>query len=335
MFEAGAAATRRADARNSSRRMVEHPRTNGPGIQPVSQNYETWLYRSRDPGRMPSVSGVDLAGVVPPVGSADPVPQGAGSSSSRWWGPTSLVAQDDRLSSRLPRTARPPGIQRSAPAPDHRPGHVAPTLPTRLQDFYIEPRQVRLRAGSCLLRHRRAHRHVPAASADTARPPIVVRQAPTDAANSVSAPGAWRPPPLRACYAVDFRRRVGASPDPLVPDAVWVTTMPADSADPVPDSLQWPRPGPPLATRSSRSSRCGSSIPATGRGCRVRSATTSRGRSTSPAARRDPDDAVAITGNLTVAGQTSGGYVSVGPTSRPTRRARRSTSRSATTGPTT
>ena len=47
-----------------------------------------------------------------------------------------------------------------------------------------------------------------------------------------------------------------------------------------------------------------------------------------------PAGAIAVTGNLTVTNQTSPGFVALTPTRTTTRRPRRSTSRSATTGPT-
>ena len=47
-----------------------------------------------------------------------------------------------------------------------------------------------------------------------------------------------------------------------------------------------------------------------------------------------PVGATAVTGNLTVVGQTRAGYVSLTPTQIPTPTPRRSTSRSATPGPT-
>ena len=75
------------------------------------------------------------------------------------------------------------------------------------------------------------------------------------------------------------------------------------------------RPGPPPATRTARSTRCGSSTPATGQGWPGRSRTACRARSRSRgAAGRSRPSAVAITGNLTVDRPgLAAGYVSVGP----------------------
>ena len=187
--------------------------------------------------------------------------------------------------------------------------------PNVLQDFYIAalgkdtfgPGLAFSDSGELIVTYQQA-------SADTGPSAYVVRQAPMDAANSVSAPRL-----LEATAGTSLAARsaffVGASPDPLVPDAVWVTNNAGtSSSDPYLTQTAQARtaagdtfvPLEPLRILDTRDGT-GLSGPFINSIPRTFNVAGAFGGEI-------PDDAVAITGNLTVAGQTSGGYVSAGPT---------------------
>ena len=283
----------------------------------VSQTYETWLYRITGPGANASIAGVDLAGVVPPVGAPDPVPQGnEGLFFFPWWGPTSLVAQDDRLAASLTEDCTPPGDSTERTCARIIDLGTSPNIPTRLQDFYISrngkyvfsPGLAFSENDELIITFQRASQNEGPSS-------FVVRQSPTDGQNSVSATRSLATPLGLYTGDVAGAEMIGLSPDPLVPDAVWVINQAGKSADPAAYSLQ---------VAQARTAIGDTYIPITP--VRVLDTRTTPGNiedffwdsipKTIAVAGEGtiPTNAVAITGNLTVVLQSSDGYVSLGPT---------------------
>jgi hypothetical protein len=190
-----------------------------------------------------------------------------------------------------------------------------PSGATRRQDFYLAavgadtygPGLAFSDTGDLIVTYQRG-------SAGTGPSAYVVRQAPGDAANTMSAPVT-----LHATAGVSPNHRsaefVGAAPDPLVPDAVWVTnnagtgtaapylTQTAQARVATGDTYQAIAPLRVLDTRPGGTGLTGPFANGVPRKFSVAGA----GGGAIPA------NAVAITGNLTVTGQGSAGYVSVGP----------------------
>jgi hypothetical protein len=151
-------------------------------------------------------------------------------------------------------------------------------------------------------------------SAGTGASAYVVRQAPTDAENTVSAPRLLHETsgPSSAPRASVY---VGAAPDPLVPDAVWVTNnVGSGSAQPYLTQTAQARtatgatfnPIPPTRILDTRT--------ATGLSGAFAANVPRTFNVAGAAGGLIPADAIAITGNVTIANQTSCGYLSVGPT---------------------
>ena len=174
------------------------------------------------------------------------------------------------------------------------------TSPRRGKDTYSPARRL-------LGRRRAAHRLSPVPSERPARPSFVVRQRPTDAVGSVV-------PPSRLSIATGLYRQpngpdiVGVAPDPLVPDAVWVAnvkgTATASEADPDYD----------LRTAQARTADGATFAPiAPLRVLDTRDGTGLAGPFVSGTPRSFevagvgaiPDDAIAVTANVTVTGQTA------------------------------
>jgi hypothetical protein len=140
----------------------------------------------------------------------------------------------------------------------------------------------------------------------------VVRQAPTDLANTVSAPVLLHPSSGQSSNPreVNF---VGASPDPVVPDAVWVTNFAGSGSD-VPYLTQTAQ------ARTAVGSTYFSMTPL--RVLDTRNGTGLTGKFTANIPRTFhvagegdiPTDAVAVTANVTVTQPSFAGYVSVTPT---------------------
>ena len=260
------------------------------------------------PGIVVSTTDLTTAELIPLIG--DPLP-GPPASSEQVLRAASAVLHDERLVTVTTQACTPTGD--SAPRNCVRliDIDVSGGPPVLLQDFYLAflgkdafgPGLAFSDTGELVVTYQRA-------SPDTGASAYVVRQAPTDAANTVSVPRL-----LEATHGDSLSARpvrfVGASPDPLVPDAVWVTNnVGTSSSDPY-----------LTQTAQARTATGDTFVPITP--LRVLDTRTGTGlsgaflhnvpRSFNVAGEVPiPANAVAITGNLTVAGQTSGGYVSVG-----------------------
>jgi hypothetical protein len=280
-----------------------------------TSDYATWLYRISGPGSDAAIAGVDLTSldVVPAFGQGTTINQGD-TSFSPASGPTSVVAQGERLVASLTETCLPPAdttVRNCVRIVDL---GTSTATPTRRQDFFLarngkhtfSPGLAFTETDELIITFQRA--------SDSEGPSAyVVRQAPTDVPKSVSPTRTLAT--AQALYKnLNAAEVVGLSPDPLVPDAVWVINQAGKSADPEAYSLQ---------VAQARTATGDTYAPITP----LRVLDTRDGIGLSGAFLNNiarsfdvagegtiPPDAVAITGNLTVTGQGSAGYVSVGPT---------------------
>lgn len=276
---------------------------------------KTSLYRFTGLGASPTLNAVDLSpSVIPAFGPPIVIPQGD-SGFTPVLGPTSAVAQDDRLVFTSTEPCTPAGDTTARNCARIVDLDTSTHTPTRLQDFFIgrtgrhffSPGADFSATEDLFVTYQRA--------SDTAGPSShVVKQSPTDPPGSVSASQTLASS-LSFYQNLNAAERIGLSPDPQVPDAVWVINQSGKSTDPAAYNLQVAQartatgdtyvPIPPLRILDSRTGSGGAEnffwdgIP---------KAIDVAGLGTIPA------NAVAITGNLTVVLQGSGGYVSVGPT---------------------
>ena len=236
---------------------------------------------------------------------------------------------------RAPRAAtRPRGLCADRRPDDRRlgrPGAPGP-LPRRQRPVHLQPgHRVLASTASC-------------SSASTAparapaRPSFVVRQRPTDALGSVSAAVTLSSGDrhLSPAQRPRHRRRRARSAGPrrrLGRERQGHGDRQRDR--PSTTSSGPPRPARSTARRSPPSPRSACSTRATASGLPGRSRRATPRSFQVAGVGTIPDDAIAVTANVTVTGQTASGYVSLTPSPTPTRPARRSTSRPATTAPTT
>ncbi len=277
------------------------------------------LVRITGPGNDAAIDSVDtMPAVVPMFGIPMHIPQGSlGLTPAHR--PISLVADGDRLVMAGTEPCTPTGdstVRNCVRIVDL---DASTETPTRLQDFYIArngqhtftPGVGFAESGDLIITFQRA--------ADGVGPnAYVVRQAPADSDHTFSAT-------RTLATATNFyenlnaAERIGLSPDPLVPDAVWVINQVGHSIDPEPDGYAYK-----LAVAQAATSDGDTFVPLEPlRVLDTRTATGLSGPFLNNVPRtfnvagafggEIPDGAVAVTGNITVADQSSTGYVSVGP----------------------
>jgi hypothetical protein len=276
-----------------------------------SSSQQQWLYRID--GLPGSATGSLAALPVPAFGNTTTIFQG---SSSFYPGvaPISVVAQAQRLVIALAEGCTPSGDTVMRNCVRIIDLDVSTPQPTRRQDFYMaaatkdtySPGVAFSTNGDLVITYQRSTPSVgPSAS--------VVHQAPADALNSISTPRIL-------VSATDFyanltgAEMIGLQPDPLVPDSVWVINQAGGSTEPYSYLLQ---------VGQARTAVGDTYVPITP--LRILDTRTGTGLSGGfvaniprtfnvAGAGTIPANAVAITGNVTVAGQSAAGYLSVGPT---------------------
>jgi hypothetical protein len=275
----------------------------------------TSLWRFTGPGASTTHDPVGLSpDVIPDLGTAIHIPQGD-SGFTPASGPTSVVAQDERLVFTSTEPCMPAGDTTARNCARIVDLDTSTQTPTRLQDFFIgrtgrhvfSPAADFSATGDLYVTYQRA--------SDTAGPSShVVKQSPTDPPGSISASQTLASS-LSFYQNLNAAERIGLSPDPQVPDAVWVINQSGKSTDPDAYNLQ---------VAQARTATGDTYVPIEP----LRVLDTRDGTGLSGGFQGDvprtfnvagafggaiPDDAVAITGNVTVAAATNPGYVSVSP----------------------
>ncbi|HEX6868692.1 MAG TPA: hypothetical protein VF119_07790, partial [Candidatus Limnocylindrales bacterium] len=296
--------------------------TSGGDVQIIAQTDEipdneehTWLMTVTGTGSSSgtSIPTVDLtaAGVLDTLGSPPPIVQGSGSfNASRW--PTSAVTRGSRLVFAQAEGCVPSGGGGTRSCLRIVDLNVANDPPTSRQDVYLAAAGKDTYggglafslSGELIVTYARSSGAEGLAS-------YVVRQAPGDPLGSFSSPRTLQG--AAALYAEPAGAQwIGAAPDPLVPDAVWVINQAGRTADSYDLRAAQARtatgatfvPIAPLRVLDTREGvgLSGSFVSGTPRSFAVAGVGSI------------PDDAIAVTGNVTVTGQSSPGYVSITPT---------------------
>lgn len=297
--------------------------TSGADVQIVAQTNEipeteqhTWLMTVEGTGSSAgtSIATQDLTalGVMDTLGAPPPIDQGAGSFDASPW-PTSAVTRGSRLVFAQAETCQPPGGGEDQSCLRIVDLNVANDPPTSRQDVYLAASGTDTYGGGLAFSLSGELVVTYARSSDAAGPSsYVIRQAPGDTLGSFSPPRTLQA--ASALYAEpNGAEWVGAAPDPLVPDAVWVINQSGKTVSPSAYDLRAAQartatgatfvPIEPLRVLDTRvgTGLSGSFVSGTPRSFEVAGVGVI------------PDDAIAVTGNVTVTGQTSAGYVSITP----------------------
>ena len=290
-----------------SRRPDRRPDLRGPRRRAAHAGSMTSRARAPAPATVVQILDLTDLGVIDTLGTPPAIAQGAGSFDASPW-PTSAVSRGSRLVLAQAETCVPPGSAQERSCLRIVDLNVANEPPTARQDVYLAASGTDTyggglafsQSGELIVTYARS------SSADGLSS-YVVRQAPDDPLGSFSAPRTLQG--AAALYAepngaaVGRRRAGSARPRCRVGDQPGRQ----DGRPARPTTSGPPRSGRRRAPRSSRSPRSASSTRATGVGLSG-SFVSGTPRSFEVAGvGAIPDDAIAVTGNVTVTGQTSPG----------------------------
>jgi hypothetical protein len=276
-----------------------------------AEDHQTWLMWITGVGSA-AVAQLNIA-PVPSFGSGPAIPQGA-SSFTPAYGPTAVVAQDDRVVAVMTESCTPTGDSATRNCARVVDLTTSTNPATRRQDFYIAANgKDTFSPGAGFAENDDlviTYQQSTSAAGPTA---YVVRQKRTDGGHTVSAPVTLIS--ATGLYQnMNGAERMGLQPDPLLSDAVWVINQAGGTT--APDTYR-------IRIAQARTAVGSTYVPIDPvRVLDSRDGTGLTGKFTANVPRTFsvagtpgiPPDAVAITGNVTVTQQNFAGYVSVTPT---------------------